>query len=87
MFNEPPYDWQPYFKTLENTETFSVNGYVRRVVGLLIEATGPRSPVGGVCNIFPRLSDGAEGEPVTAEVVGFNDDAVHLMPLDRKSVV
>ncbi|HPQ69733.1 MAG TPA: FliI/YscN family ATPase [bacterium] len=82
MFNEAPYDWQPFFKTLENTETFSVNGYVRRVVGLLIEATGPRSPVGGVCNIFPRMSDGSEGEPVTAEVVGFNDDTVQLMPLE-----
>lgn len=77
-----PYDWQPIHKALEQTEPYSVNGYVQRVVGLLIDATGPRSPVGGVCRIFPRLSDGAEGKPVIAEIVGFDDEAVHLMPLE-----
>lgn len=78
----PPYDWDPYFQALDMVEPYSVNGYVKRIVGLLIEATGPRLPVGGVCRIYPRRSDGSEGDPVIAEIVGFTNEAVQLMPLE-----
>jgi flagellum-specific ATP synthase len=82
MIPYPPYDWTPFFEAMAATETMSVNGYVTRVVGLLIEATGPRAPVGGVCRIYPKTEEG-EGAPIVAEIVGFDEHAVQLMPLEQ----
>ncbi len=83
MASSAPYDWRPLQQALGRLEPYSVNGFVKRVVGLQIQATGPRSPVGGVCRIFPKLSDGTEGPPVIAEIVGFDDETVQLMPLEN----
>ncbi len=79
----PPYDWSPFFQHMETAEVMGVNGYVTRVVGLLIEATGPRAPVGGICRIFPKAGDGGEGASIIAEIVGFDADSVQLMPLEH----
>lgn len=52
-------------------------GKVIRVVGLVIEATGPAVPVGELCRIgVPSAPDGA-----LAEVVGFREGRLLLMPL------
>jgi len=52
-------------------------GKVLRVVGLVIEATGPAVPVGELCRIgVPGSPDGA-----LAEVVGFREGRLLLMPL------
>ncbi|MFQ5829759.1 MAG: hypothetical protein ACE5JD_11480, partial [Candidatus Methylomirabilia bacterium] len=52
-------------------------GKVVRVVGLVIEATGPAVPIGELCRVGVRGSpDGA-----LAEVVGFRDGRLLLMPL------
>jgi flagellum-specific ATP synthase len=51
-------------------------GYVRQLAGLSIEALGPEALVGEVCEIQPRL----HGLPLRAEVVGFRDGRVTLMP-------
>ena len=79
----PPYDWTPVIEHLEMAEVLGVNGFVTRVVGLLIEATGPRAPVGGICRIYPKPNDGGEGDSIIAEIVGFDDRAVQLMPLEH----
>ncbi|MBI4610307.1 MAG: FliI/YscN family ATPase [Candidatus Rokubacteria bacterium] len=52
-------------------------GKVIRVVGLVIEATGPPVPVGDLCRI------GVAGSPegALAEVVGFREGRLLLMPL------
>lgn len=52
-------------------------GTVTRLVGLTIEGRGPLSTVGELCRIHP-LGGGA---PIPAEVVGFHERAVLLMPL------
>lgn len=52
-------------------------GTVVEVVGLSVEARGPASQVGELC----ALSRGAERAPILAEVVGFRDDRVLLLPL------
>src|SRR6266849_3227007 len=52
-------------------------GKVVKVLGLVIEATGPAGAVGDLCQL--RVSRG-EGE-VLAEIVGFRDDRLLLMPL------
>lgn len=64
-----------YANVINNTETIRVNGRVTQVVGLLIEATGPRNPVGDVCNIMTPSG------PMPCEIVGFRRDSILLMPL------
>ncbi|TDX51932.1 flagellar protein export ATPase FliI [Orenia marismortui] len=52
-------------------------GKVKRVVGLTIESEGPNVHLGEKCLIKPKLSS----EIIQAEVVGFRDNSVLLMPL------
>ena len=54
------------------------NGRVKKVVGMVIEASGPASQIGCVCDIS---TDGGGGA-VSAEVLGFKEDSVLLMPLE-----
>ena len=51
-------------------------GRLTRAAGLVMEASGLRLPVGAICEIAPE-----GGQPVEAEVVGFEDDRLFLMPL------
>jgi flagellum-specific ATP synthase len=55
----------------------SVSGVLTRVVGLTLECTGIRVPVGTRCRI-----DTAEG-PMRAEVVGFSGKTTFLMPTEE----
>lgn len=52
-------------------------GVVTRLVGLTIVGRGPLCTVGDLCRIYPM----AGGSPIFAEVVGFDDDAILMMPL------
>lgn len=61
-------------QTAEETDSIRLGGRVSQVVGLVIEATGPSVSIGECCRI--------EGEkPVLAEVVGFRENRVLMMPL------
>ncbi|NDV11881.1 flagellar protein export ATPase FliI [Crenobacter caeni] len=51
-------------------------GFLTRVTGLVMEATGLRLPVGSAC-----LIECGHGERIEAEVVGFSADRLFLMPL------
>ncbi len=62
---------------LRHVNPVRVSGRVTDVIGLVIEGTGPGLPIGGVCLIERR--DG--GESIAAEVVGFRQNRVLLMPL------
>ncbi|MBT6273163.1 MAG: flagellar protein export ATPase FliI [Chromatiales bacterium] len=53
------------------------NGYLTRVAGITLEAVGCRVPLGGRCFI-----ENAAGMDVEAEVVGFSDEKLFLMPVD-----
>ena len=60
-------------------EDYTVHfGYVSQVVGLTIESVGPNCNVGDLCYIVSQ-KDGEDG--VYAEVVGFRDKHLLLMPL------
>ncbi|MBM7555339.1 flagellar protein export ATPase FliI [Halanaerobacter jeridensis] len=64
---------------LSSTQEF---GKVKRVIGLIIESAGPSNVhVGEICFVEPRFS----AETVQAEVVGFKEDGVLLMPLGEMS--
>jgi len=54
-----------------------VNGKVHQVIGLTVESEGPDASVGDICYIYPFNSK----EPLKAEVVGFREHRVILMPL------
>ena len=62
---------------LEQLPLVKINGRVAQVVGLVAESQGPDVRVGDLCRICFR--DGSHG--LDAEVVGFRDDRVLLMPL------
>lgn len=56
-------------------------GRVERVIGLAVESLGPPVKIGEVCNIYPVMGK----SPVKAEVVGFRDKHMLLMPFDNLS--
>ncbi|AYC29241.1 flagellar protein export ATPase FliI [Paenisporosarcina cavernae] len=59
--------------------TWKKYGRVIRVVGLMIESQGPESSIGDVCLIHVNRSNGQK-VILKAEVVGFQDEIVVLMP-------
>ena len=62
-------------ETIENTKVNREFGYITRVVGLIIESIGPEVSIGELCYIKSTEGD------IEAEVVGFNDNKVLLMPI------
>lgn len=64
------------------TSSIQEFGKVKKVIGLIIESAGPNNVhVGEICHVEPRFSS----ETVLAEVVGFKEDGVLLMPLGEMS--
>lgn len=53
-------------------------GSVERVIGLMVESRGPKTNVGDICYIYSVGSDAS----TAAEVVGFRQEYVLLMPLE-----
>ena len=68
----------PYRQRLEEIEPLSVRGKVKKAVGLLIEGAGVWAPVGAKASIRSVVGD----HFVHAEVVGFQEDKLFLMPLE-----
>ncbi|WNQ13733.1 flagellar protein export ATPase FliI [Paenibacillus aurantius] len=75
MTNFP--DFSKYAEELRRLDPVVVNGKVTQVIGLTVESEGPDASVGDVCHIYPYKSD----KPIKAEVVGFRNNKVILMPL------
>jgi len=65
------------FDNLRRAELIRVRGKVTEVIGLVIEATGQIASVGEICRIRSR----GAGREIMAEVVGFKEDRLLLMPL------
>lgn len=70
-------DWSHYLNIVDKANPIRINGKVTQVIGLVIEGTGPASSIGGMCSIYPHKSR----ESILAEIVGFRDHRVLLMPL------
>lgn len=64
-------------QAVENAALTSVCGRVNQVIGMVIESNGPAVSVGGVCEV-KILGNTSQ---IQAEVVGFRDNRVLLMPL------
>ncbi len=61
---------------IRNLNTIQCSGTIERITGLLVESHGPAVVIGELCKIYR-----ADGESVSAEVVGMRGDAVQLMVL------
>lgn len=62
---------------INEIDTFKRYGRVKRVAGLMIESQGPESSIGDVCLIHVGTT---RKRKILAEVVGFKDEDVILMP-------
>ena len=69
------------FPVVEKTSVIQKQGRVRQVVGQVVEATGPRSSVGQTCIIKSSETN----KNMIAEVVGFRDDQILLIPYEEVS--
>ena len=58
--------------------SMKLTGKVTQVIGLVIEAQGPTVSVGELCYVHSRFPN---VPPVPAEVVGFREGYVMLMPV------
>lgn len=68
-----------YVNNISQFEPTRRSGQVLQYVGLVIEASGPDVFLGEYCQVYPK----GMGEPISAEVVGFKDGKVLLMPFGR----
>jgi flagellum-specific ATP synthase len=62
---------------ISEIDSYKRYGKVKRVIGLMIESQGPESSIGDVCYIHVGLH---KKRRIQAEVVGFKDENVILMP-------
>ena len=67
--------------SVRNAETMSRTGKIENIVGMSIEASGGRAAIGDICRIYSNESGGQ----VPAEVVGFKNDHILLMPYANMS--
>ncbi|WP_067838595.1 flagellar protein export ATPase FliI [Amphibacillus sediminis] len=71
-----------YIEAVDQIDSYKRYGKIKRVVGLMIESIGPAVSIGNVCYIHP-----SKGSKIAAEVVGFNDENVLLMPYSQISEI
>ena len=62
-------------------DTYSLTGKIENIVGMSIEASGGKAAVGDICRIY----NGESGKQVMAEVVGFKNNRILLMPYSDMS--
>lgn len=67
---------EQYRQEIIRQDLFRVNGRVRQLIGLVIESEGPAVSVGELCWLTKK-----NGVEIPAEVVGFRENKVLLMPL------
>jgi flagellum-specific ATP synthase len=72
-----------YLESLERVKLVKVNGRVSQVIGLTIQSTGPSCKIGDLCEVVSP--DGKE--TCLAEVVGFRENRVLLMPLGEVTAI
>lgn len=73
----PVFSADPYIGLIDSVDLVRQNGKVRQVIGVVIESLGPNMAIGETCQISYKRT----AEPVLAEVVGFRDNKVLIMPL------
>ncbi len=67
--------WDKYFRALSACQPIKLEGKIVKVAGIVAEANGPGLSVGSICSI-----QNSEGKNIQAEVIGFNDNRIIVMP-------
>ncbi len=73
----PRIDLSPHLRLISNLSTYRIKGRVTELTGLVVRAVAPGVRVGELCYIESSYKK----IPIKAEVVGFKDQDVLLMPL------
>jgi flagellum-specific ATP synthase len=71
-----------YEERLSRTMLYEEVGKITKTLGLLYEAYLPGASLGSICDIFINERNPMQA-PVEAEVVGFKDKRVYIMPYDE----
>ncbi|MBR1977538.1 flagellar protein export ATPase FliI [bacterium] len=71
-------DLQYAINKVKGVETIQAYGKVVEIIGLIIEADGPKSSIGDLCYIY---KDDSKTKKIMAEVVGYRANRILLMPL------
>ena len=76
MIESHPVELSRLFKKLERLEPVRISGRVVQVVGLTLEVVGLDCSIGEICQIQT-----SSAVPLMAEVIGFRNDRLLMMPL------
>ncbi len=76
---ESAIDLERYYTALDALSPIRANGKVTQVIGITIEANGPASRLGSICDIYPK----GDMRRIRAEVLGFRNNKILLMPLEE----
>lgn len=68
-----------YQTILRRIDPLEYGGRVTKIVGLTIESNGPTTKIGDVCKVYSHIGN----THIEAEVVGFKDQRVLLMPFGK----
>ncbi len=71
-------DFKKLSNVVDKTETVVYSGKIDKIIGMLIESTGPAADIGSLCRIYTRKRDSY----ILAKIVGFRENRVLLMPFD-----
>ncbi len=69
-----------YVQAVDAARPITTEGRITKVIGTVLEASGPAMPIGGICRLIPL---GRREDALPVEVVGFREDRILLMPLGR----
>jgi flagellum-specific ATP synthase len=73
-----------YEEALSRAMLYDEAGKITKTLGLLYEAYLPGASIGSICDVILNEQD-RHAEPVEAEIVGFKDKRVFLMPFNEVS--
>ncbi|MDD2294321.1 MAG: flagellar protein export ATPase FliI [Eubacteriales bacterium] len=68
-----------YRKVINEAKSYRCFGKIDKVIGMMIESTGPECKIGDLCKIYI----GKQKKFISAEVVGFRRSKVLLMPFEE----
>ncbi len=72
---KPTIKWDKYQEALRSCQPIKMEGKIVKVAGIVAQANGPGMSIGSLCSI-----KNSSGQSMQAEVIGFNDKRVIVMP-------
>lgn len=72
---KPTIKWEKYQESLRSCQPIKMEGKIVKVAGIVAQANGPGMSIGSLCCI-----KSGSGQNMQAEVIGFNDKRVIVMP-------